>query len=216
MTQSINFLKALPKSTQRLSASMMGLIVLIILVILVIISVILGLINFQTYKSLKMAQKNLMFAQQDYHKLAKAYPLLVSDIPFVNRVKELEGKLQAKKAELNSLEHLIVRRGFSEYMFDLAQTTPNTLWLNQIQINHDSASITLNGYAIRADSVSELMSRLLTTNSFKNVIFNLFFVKTIKNHPYVKFSIATNDLGPQEEIVTGQTDPAAKNAQGVK
>ncbi|KTD05591.1 PilN domain-containing protein [Fluoribacter gormanii] len=215
MSQSINFLKGLPKSTSRLPASLMGLIVLITLVFLVIISVVLELVNFQAYKSLRMAQKNLLYAQEDYKRLTKDYPLLVSDIPFVIRVKNLEKKLQAKKVELNSLEHLVVRRGFSEYMFDLAQTTSNTLWLNQIQINHDSNSITLNGYAIRPDSVSELMSQLLTTNSFKNVIFNLFFVKTIKNHPYLKFSIATNALGPQEEAITEQAAQDQK-AQGVK
>ncbi|WP_454782892.1 PilN domain-containing protein [Legionella sp. WA2022007384] len=215
MSQSINFLKGLPKSTSRLTASLMGWIVLITLVTLAIISIVLALINFQTYKSFRRTQKSLMHAQAEYNKLAKTYPLLVSDIPFVARVKTLEKKLQAKKIELNSLEHLVVRRGFSEYMFDLAQTTSNTLWLNQIQIDHDANSITLNGYAIRPDSVSELMSQLLTTNSFKNVIFNLFFVKTIKNHPYLKFSIATHALGPQEEAITEQTDQA-KNAQGVK
>jgi Tfp pilus assembly protein PilN len=215
MSQSINFLKTLPQSTDRLSASRIGLAVLSTAIILVIFSVVLGLINSQVYKSLKLAQMDLMRTQHDYEKLAKAYPMLVSDIPFVTRVKNLEKKLQAKKEELNDLEHLIVRRGFSEYMFDLAQTTPNTVWLNQIQINHDSAGITLNGYAIRPDSISELMSRLLTTNSFKKVIFDLFFVKTIKNHQYLKFSIATNDLGPQEEIITDQTTQAP-NAQGVK
>ncbi|QMT61227.1 PilN domain-containing protein [Legionella sp. PC997] len=215
MSQSINFLKGLPKSTSRLPAALMGLIVLITLVILAIISMVLELNNFQTYKTLRMTQGNLMQAQEDFNKLAKSYPLLVSDIPFVKRVKILEKKMQAKKIELDSLQHLVMRRGFSEYLFDLAQTTSNTLWLNQIQINHDTNSITLNGYAIRPDSVSELMSQLLTTNSFKNVIFNLFFVKTIKNHPYLKFSIATHALGPQEEAITEQTAPA-KNAQGVK
>ncbi|AUH71958.2 PilN domain-containing protein [Legionella sainthelensi] len=215
MSQSINFLKDIPKSTSRLPASLIGLAVLIILAILVILSVILELVNFQVYKSLKMAQKNLIFAKQDYNKLAKDYPLLVSDIPFVTRVKNLEKTLQSKKIEFNSLEHLIVRRGFSKYMYDLAQITPNTLWLNQIQINHDSNSITLNGYAIRPDSVSELMRRLLTTSSFKNILFDLFFVKTIKDHPYLKFSIATNDLGPQEEIIE-QTEQTTKKVQGAK
>ncbi|PWY55355.1 hypothetical protein DGG96_12035 [Legionella qingyii] len=215
MSQSINFLKGLPKSSSRLPASLMGLIVLITLVSLAIISVVLELINFQAYKSLRMAQKSLLYAQEDYKKMTKDYPLLVSDIPFVTRVKNLEKKLQAKKVELNSLEHLVVRRGFSEYMFDLAQTTSNTLWLNQIQIDHDSNNITLNGYAIHPDSVSELMSQLSTTNSFKNVIFKLFFVKTIKNHPYLKFSIATYALGSQEEAIPEQTAQDQK-AQGVQ
>lgn len=210
MQQSVNFLKTLPKSTSRLSPFIMGLVILGTLVVLALISMIAGLNHYQAYKSLDEAHKNLIIAQQAYDKIAKDYPLLASDIPFVNRVKDLEDKFQAKKAELDSLQHLINRRGFSEYLRDLAQKTPNTLWLNQIQINHDSGSVTLNGYSTRPDAVPEFMSSLLDTDAFKQEAFNLFFVKTIKNHPYLKFSIATKDLGSAEENIIEQTAPATK------
>lgn len=208
--QQINFLKALPKSTSRLSPFIMGLVLLSTLVVLMLISVIVGLNHHQAYKSLDEAQKNLIIAQQAYNKIAKDYPLLASDIPFVTRVKDLEDKFQAKKAELDSLRHLINRRGFSEYLRDLAQKTPDTLWLNQIQINHDSSSITLNGYSTRPDALPEFMNNLLDTDAFKQETFNLFFVKTIKNHPYLKFSIATKDLGPEEENIIEPTAPETK------
>lgn len=215
MSQSVNFLKTIPKSTSRLTATKIGLIAFALLFILMIISIIQGFINLKLQKSLEKAQKDLQVLQENYDKLAKAYPLLVGDIPFVKRIKNIEDEFQSKKAQIETLEHLIRRRGFSQYMFDLAQTTPRMLWLNQIQIDHDFGSVTLSGYTIDPDTVSELMSQLFTTNSFKNVIFKLFFVKTIKEHPYLKFSIATNTLGPQEETMIEQNNDN-QNTQGVK
>ncbi len=210
MQQSVNFLKALPKSTSRLPPFIMGLVLLATVAVLTLISMITGLSHYQAYKSLDEAHKSLVIAQQAYNKIAKDYPLLASDIPFVNRVKDLEDKFQAQKTKLDSLQHLINRRGFSEYLRDLAQKTPNTLWLNQIQINHDSGSVTLNGYSTSPDAIPEFMSNLLEADAFKQEAFNLFFVKTIKNHPYLKFSIATKDLGSKEENIIEQTAPATK------
>jgi hypothetical protein len=91
-------------------------------------------------------------------------------------------------------------------MLGLAQSAPSTLWLNQIQINHKTDSITLNGYSIAPNEVSELMSHLTTATAFSDIIFNLFFVKTMQSNGYIKFSIATNELGPEEEINMEQKD----------
>lgn len=208
--QQINLLNALPKNTSRISAILIGWIVLAIFAALVLISSIVGVYEYKSSYLLLDSKKILITVQKDYEKISKAYPLLTTDIPLINQVKDLEQTYRARKDEFESLEHLIVRRGFSEYMLGLAEATPNNLWLNEIHINHNSDNVTLGGYSIRPDEVSELMASLLTKPAYKKLIFNLFFVKTIKNHPYVKFSIATKELGAEEEKVVETTDQSSQ------
>lgn len=210
MNQSINLLKALPKKNIRLSASIIGWATLLTLVILVIITVSLFQINAKEDKTLAEVEKELQMVQQEYDKLVKKYPLLVSDLPLEKQIKDLEENLQAKKDELNFLEHIVFRRGFSQYMYDLAQVTPNTLWLSDININHESKSINLNGYVMNHHTVAEFMHKLVTTPSFKDDDFNLFFVKTVKNHSYLKFSIATKELELEKEENLEQMEQSNK------
>lgn len=199
MNQSINFLNALPKKTSLISAFLIGVVALAVFGVLVVFSLITSYKQHMAHQTIKTTQYSLEIEKKAYDKIAEDYPLLASETPLVNKVKELIDKYQAKKAEAESLKHSTIRLGFSQYMLGLAQNTPGTLWLNKIQINQDSASITLTGYSMSPDAVSELMSRLATNLAFSQVVFKLFFLKTIKNHPYVKFSIATTDLGPEEE-----------------
>jgi Tfp pilus assembly protein PilN len=208
--QQINFLKTLAKTSRQISASLIVWIVLTAFAILLLISFIVGVFEFQVDQLLEVSKKTLITSQNEYEKISKAYPLLATDIPLADQVHKLERAYKAKKDELDSLEYLIIRRGFSEYMLDLAEITPNTLWLNEIHINHQSDNITLSGYSTHPDAVSDFMSRLLSTSAYKNVIFNLFFVKSIKNHPYVKFSIATKELGSEEEKIVEKTDQTSQ------
>ena len=199
MTQTINFLRALPKSSSRLSVSHMGLILISAFTLFLIISMVTTVMQFKAYQALNKANIALIEVQQAYNKLAKEYPLLASDTPLPNQVKALQKQVQEKKEEYDSLVHLTSRRGFSQYMFALAQTVPTSLWFNKILINEDIGSVTLNGFAVRADDVSVLLKRLIDTPAFNKIVFNLFFVKANKNHPYVKFSIATEDLGSEDD-----------------
>lgn len=208
--QQVNFLKALPKKINRISAVLIGWIVLAIFAVLVLISLIVGVGEYQAGYLLKDSKKRLIAVQKDYEKISKAYPLLTAETPLIEQVKDLEQTYKASKDEFESLEELMVRRGFSEYMLGLAEAAPTTLWLNEIHINHNLDNISLSGYSIRSDTVSELMGNLLTTPPYSNVIFTLFFIKTIKNHPYVKFSIATKELGAEEEKVVEATDQSSQ------
>lgn len=209
MSQSINFLNALPKKTSLISAFLIGVAAFVVLGLLVLLSLITSYQQHRAQQSLNATQHALEIEKKAYDKIAEAYPLLASEMPLVNKVKALTEEYQAKKAEAESLKHSTTRLGFSQYMLGLAQTTPAPLWLNDIQINQDSASITLTGYSVSPDAVAELMSRLGTTSAFSNVVFNLFFLKTMKNHPYVKFSIATTELGPEEDNEMEQKDHAS-------
>ena len=206
MQQSVNFLKVLPKKNIRLSPLMMCWVILGMIVFLTIISLITGIYQLKVDRTLVTTQSLLENVQQAYDKLARTYPLLASDVPLVNQVSSLAEQVNEKKNELESLEHLIVRRGFSEYMLGLAQVAPETLWLNQIEINNGTSSIILRGYTLNPDTVSQLMSQLSTTTAFKKATFDVFFVKTIKNQSYLKFAIATRDLGPEEENEINQQE----------
>ena len=199
MRQSINFLKVLPKNSSRLSVLHMGWILIGSFCFLLIISITYGVQQYNAHRALSAANTALLQAQQVYDTLAKAYPLLASDAPLVNQVKALEQQVHVKQEEYNLLEHLTVRHGFSDYMSGLAQTVPASLWFNQILINEETGSVTLLGYAVHPDDVSLLMSRLIHAPAYTETIFNLFYVKAVKNHSYVKFSIATDDLGSEEE-----------------
>lgn len=170
-----------------------------VFVVLIIISVIAGYKQYAAHQELNQTKNLLAKEQQSYNKMVKAYPLLAGDITLIDQINDLESKYQAKTGELETLKRLTVRRGFSQFMLGLAESAPTTLWINKIKIDHDSGSYTVNGYASEPDDVSELMSRLATTTAYNKLVFNLFFVKTIKDHPYLKFSIATTNLGPEEE-----------------
>ena len=210
MIQSLNFLRDLPKDSSRLSVTKMVWIVIGVTIFLCILSVLKGIQIYNVHSKLKELQQSLVIESQTYTDLVKKYPLLSNNISLSNQIEALRNKVDERSADYAALEHLIVRPGFSEFMYALAQTVPASLWFNQISINLDSDSITLGGYAVRPDDVSVLMSRLMKTAAFKTTVFNLFYVKAMTNRPYVKFSIATDDLGSEED----SEDPTKTDSVG--
>lgn len=199
MRQSINFLTALPKRSQRLSAEMIGALALVALLLFVVVSIVLGIQQRRVHHQLTDVKNEWLVTQRAYDQLAKKYPLLVSDTPLMNRVKALDQRVIEKEAELKSLQALLFRRGFSEYMDGLADAVPNTVWIKQIQIHYNPVSVTLTGYSVQPRAVSDLLSRLMKMPAYSEVVFNVFYVKTLKDHPYFKFSVATHVLGMEEE-----------------
>ncbi|MBL7480966.1 PilN domain-containing protein [Legionella bononiensis] len=210
MIQSINFLRDLPKDSSRLSVTKMVWIVIGVTVFLFIISVFKGVHIYNARSNLNELQQTLVNESQTYTELVKKYPLLSNNISLSNQIQALRNQVEERSADYAALEHLIVRPGFSGFMYALAQTVPASLWFNQISINLDSDSITLGGYAVRPDDVSVLMNRLMKTAAFKKIVFNLFYVKAITNRPYVKFSIATDDLGSEDD----SEDPTKTDSGG--
>ncbi len=202
--QRLNFLNILPRPTNRLPAWMMGLILIAVFTLLVISSLVIGIKQYRDSRVLNQVKESLLVSQQAYNKIAEAYPLLAGDTPIAHRVKELEERYQVNAAAFESFERLIVRHGFSKFMSGLAQTTPNTLWLNQIQINNDSSAITLSGYTMRPDALTVFMNALLTAKPFNKVTFNAFVIKRVKEHSYMKFLIATENSGLGDDA---QLDP---------
>jgi hypothetical protein len=199
MTQSVDFLKLLPKSTNRVPLLFMVIGMTLTLVILLIISIV-TYINYHThYSELTNTQRQLEKTQLQYNEVVKKYPLLANDTPLLERVNHLSQQYHTKLAQFEKLTHLLIRPGFSRYMLSLAQVTPNTLWLDEIQIDHSTSNIMLSGYATRPDSVSYMMSHLSTTEAFNNIVFHSFFVRAIKNHSYVSFSVATNTINPSRD-----------------
>ncbi|KTD82580.1 PilN domain-containing protein [Legionella waltersii] len=196
--QSINFVNSLPKATSRLSAFWLGFILFCILVTLLIISFIIEGVYINAYRVEKGAETELQQAQADFANLQKTYPLLADDTPLVNKVVELDKNYQEKVHELEVLQHMIVRLGFSNYLESLARVIPSSLWLNEIVIHHDQNKVTLNGFTIDPDSITSLMRNLSKEEPFKKIEFTLFFVQALKNHSYAKFSISNSELGQKE------------------
>ncbi|KTD50722.1 Fimbrial assembly protein (PilN) [Legionella quateirensis] len=210
MIQTINFLRDLPKDNSRLSVTKMVWIVIGVTVFLFILSFFKGVRIHNLHRNLNELQQTLVTESQTYTELVKKYPLLSNNISLSNQIQALRIRLDERSADYAALEHLVVRPGFSEFMYALAQTVPPSLWFNQISINLESDSITLGGYAVRPDDVSVLMSRLMKTAAFNKTVFNLFYVKAISNRPYVKFSIATDDLGSEDD----SEEPAKTDSGG--
>lgn len=209
--QQINFLKSLPKDNKQLPALWILWIVLGVFLLLVLISILIGVNQHHLQQKLILVEQQLQLSKKEYNNIIKGYPLLASDMPLIDQVKNLEQAYQTKKEEFDTLERLFVRKGFAPYLYGLAEQTPNSLWLNEIHIDHSAKNINFRGFAQRPDAVSDLIGRILTLPTFKATTFNLFYVKTIKNRPYVKFSIATKDLGVEvEEVVPEPAAPVQK------
>lgn len=213
--QSVNFLNVLPKSTNRIPPWLMALAVLVTLIILATASLFTYLSYARVKASLRLEEQAFNNVNTQYNNLLHKYPLLAQETPLINEVHKLEQQYNSKLLEFNALKHLVVRPGFSGYMLNLAQIVPNTLWLNRLQINHSLAQVILNGYAMRPDSVSELMRRLVTTPSFSNVLFSSFFVRAVKNHSYVRFSISSHEIN-LEEVQEEERKEAEAEAQAAK
>ncbi len=206
MSQSVDFLRVLPKKTSKLSALIIGLVTAGIVSLLILSSIFTAIKQISAHYQLQTAQEKVITAQKQYDALAKAYPLLASDSPLVNQVKELSEKAQIKRDEVKNLETLLLRRGFSEYMYGLAQAAPSTLWVNQLTIQHHPVAATISGYTLSSEMVSDLMSRLMKTEAYAEIVFNLFLIKTIKNRPYARFSISTTALGPDKALPVDETE----------
>jgi hypothetical protein len=201
MPQSVNFLKVLPKSINRIPLWLMAVMIVVPLLCLLFLFISAYISYTRVYANLNQQEERLKSAQITYNNLIHKYPLLVTNTPLLNQVSDLELEYNAKFEKFHSLKHLIVRPGFSKYLLNLGQVTPNTIWLDGIHINHNASLVTLKGYAIHPDSISELMSNLSTTVAFREVIFNSFLVKSIKDHAYARFSISTSEVIPEADII---------------
>lgn len=198
MTQQVNFLNVIPKRSKRFTAQQIALSAAVLGALLFFMSLISFFNLLITNHQFAKTSSELHHLQQTYAALAQTYPLLASDNPIVNQVKAMEERFSARKAQIDVLRDILVRRGFSEYMEGVAQSAPKTLWINQMQVKYHPSSVTLSGYATTHHSVSEFMALLSKTAAFSELVFNLFSIKTIKNHPYLRFSIGTATLGPDQ------------------
>lgn len=204
-SQRINFCTSLPSHAKYLSALVMASIIFVLVVLLFIVSLFLGIYQFSLYRTEVVEKVAFEKIKQDSQILTQRYPLLASDTPLVNQVKDFAQQIRERREAFRRLTHATLRRGFSEFMNALAQETPATVWLTKIDLNQDSGSMRLSGYTLSADGVSELMLRLARTNPFHDVVFDLFYVKKEIDKPYNKFAIANDDLGQDKSDFVAPT-----------
>lgn len=201
MKQDINFLSALPKEPNYLPAKwiLAGLTFLVILFFAM--SVTRSIQIHQQEKQLKESAQQKMEAAQAFQLIAKNYPMLATDKPFVDQVTDFAQQLEEKKAHFKEITHATIRQPFSSYMKTLSDVVPEGLWLTAFTINQDSESISLRGFSLQPLYVSVLLQKLQTSSIFKDIYFDLFYVKNIKDKNYIKFEVANNQLlePPQED-----------------
>ncbi len=193
MTQSVNFLKDIPKISPRLSLSRMSFIICIAVLLLTSISVLQYWQQSKVQLELDAANAKLVNAQQTYDQLLQAHPLLVGDIPLTERVKTLQQQYQDKKNQYGAFEQVVAQRGFSHYLLGLARSVPNSLWLDHIKVDDAQANVFVQGFAVRPDDVSTFLRHLKRDPAYAKIFFNLFSLKTVTDKNYVKFSVATQD-----------------------
>jgi Tfp pilus assembly protein PilN len=199
MIQQINFLKSFPKQSQQLPALWIGAILGSLLALLFLVSMGLSAYKIVEKKQLTRAQQQTLQAAIDYQRLAAAYPLLAEDKPLVDRVGEFEKDLRNKESQFQEITHATLRKPFSRYMQALSLMVPEGLWLSNININQDTDSVSLQGFSVKPLFVSVLLQELQKATAFSNVVFDLFYVKAIKNKSYIQFEIANKKLRSYEE-----------------
>lgn len=201
MKQDINFLSSLPKETNYLPAKwiLSGLAFLVILFFAM--SVTRSIQIHQQEKQLQESAQKKMEAAQAFQLIAKNYPMLATDKPFVNQVTEFAQQLEVKKAHFKEITRATIRQPFSNYMKTLSDVVPEGLWLTAFTVDQDTESISLRGFSQRPLNVSVLLQKLQNSSIFKDIYFDLFYVKNIQDKNYIKFEVANNQLlePPQEE-----------------
>ncbi|KTD19881.1 PilN domain-containing protein [Legionella londiniensis] len=199
MTQEVNFLRSMPEAPRYLPAMWMGLGILALLLVLISISLTMGVYQFQAAQRLDEITAQREIAEKNFQKMAKAYPLLATERPLVERVTELQAKLQAKREQFKELTHATLRHPFSQYLSNLSIAVPEGLWLSTIKIDQNEKNLSLGGYSLQPVLVSIFLQNLKEAAAFKAIEFDLFYVKKVPGKNYIEFEIANKKLTNQEE-----------------
>ncbi|KTD38949.1 PilN domain-containing protein [Legionella oakridgensis] len=210
MKQEINFLNSLPKEPRYLPAALIGCLVIVLAFILTIISLNQSIHRYQLSQQLKQAHSKHVEAVVAFQKVAAVYPMFAMDKPLVEQVSAYEETLRKKQERFAELTHATLRKPFSHYLKLFSLAVPEELWLSEIHIDQDSSDISLIGYSLDPVSVSLFIYKLQLAPVFKDVFFDLFYVKKIEDKNYIQFEIANNTLISQEE--TQKKKEAGKSA----
>ncbi len=199
MIQQVNLLKALPRKSNILPATHIALANLALLVLCMIISIYLGINQILAKVAYGRAQETMAQASAEYAELVKKYPLLATDKPLLTMVTEFEKSLRERQASFAKLSHATSRRPFSKFMQTLAQTAPEGLWITQFDIDQDTEDMSFKGYSLRPIFVSVFLDNLQKSAAFSGVVFDLFYVKKVKDKDYIQFEIANDNLSSDKE-----------------
>lgn len=194
MKQHINFLKDFPKPEQQLPAQwiILGLISTLVLVTLVSIYLVVSQLN--NYVLLKQAHQENNRMSSTFQEIAKSHPLLASDIPLAVQIATVEKELNEKQKNLEMITGSTLRYGFSNYLDVLSKIVPEGLWLKKIIIDQETKSILINGDMMRAVDMSLFLQALQSAGAFSKTIFSLFYIKDVKDKPYIEFNLMNEGL----------------------
>ncbi len=196
MDENANFLNALPRTPLFLPATWIMLAVGLWLVFFIVVSV-----GFQMDLVHHKRQLATMHTESQreltlFQKKAKEFPQLALEMPLIRQLQESKQQVLEKKKIYDQFTHAMLRHRFSDDMRSLTHDLPKGLWITHIKINQNNNHISFMGYALKPVLVSLFLQKLLGSNNFKNIDFDLFTVKkeTEEGVDYVTFEITNDQL----------------------
>ena len=99
-------------------------------------------------KTVMRANIEQQVARVRYDNLAKTYPILASQVPILTQLKELEHKVTQTQNQYNAIRHYTLRRGFSIYMYGLAQASRDSTWIDGMNQNNGGTFFCRWQYAV--------------------------------------------------------------------
>jgi Tfp pilus assembly protein PilN len=88
-------------------------------------------------------------------------------------------------------------QGFYNYLEDLAEFTPAGIWFNQISFSRLGDNIMLNGNALSATMVPELLNSLIKSDDMHNKKFSTLQLQKSDKNNSVSFTLSTTLSNPE-------------------
>ncbi len=124
---------------------------------------------------------------------------------------ELEGEVESLAREIESKSSLVktmarANEGFSPYLEELAKEIVPGVWLKEIIIDQEKASVSLLGYALDSDLIPTFLQQLSQSKPFMSIDFKqLRMVKTkVDKKPVIGFALRTIPLSAEDDILLAQ------------
>lgn len=153
----------------------------------------------------KISQKNSVISEQ-----TKNIELLKKKIGEVEKVKKLQGELQAK---LDILETLKANKTGPAHMLDeLSAATPERLWIDSF--DNVAGVVNLSGLGVNEEVVATFLQQLEASPYYKNVELQSLEQATIDGNKLHKFKIVAREETTMKKVgteIAKTSDPAKKS-----
>ena len=147
----------------------------------------------------KISQKNDEISQQ-----SKIIEQLIKQIGEVEKVKKLQGELQAKLDILGTLK--AKKTGPAHMLDELSLATPERLWIDSFDNVGGVASF--NGLGVNEEVVATFLQQLESSPYYKNVELQSLEQTTLEGNKLQKFKVVAKEESPS--VIKVDNDKAAE------